>query len=509
MDVRGPRVASEGPELRIRILTMPDIDLANQVRQTLLVGFVGTEASTVAPFIQRLRPGGLAVLPRNVVSAEQLSDLTAGLQQVARAEGLPPLLIAADQEGGAVARLSSDAGFTDLPGAMAVGLTGDPGAARDLAALAGRELAAVGIDFDLAPVVDLAIDKANTVIGSRSFGSDPALVSAMAAAWVEGLRSSGVLACAKHFPGHGATSIDSHLALPRLKASVAELEGRDFTPFRGAISAGCAAIMTGHVVSPLDPATPATLSRKTLTDVLRGRLGFDGLILTDALEMKALSETGLPPWRAGAEALRAGADVLVFEGDLQLIERSVAWIEGALEREELDPSVLAATSQRLGTARRALSAAAHDPRSVGSAEHLALSRRIATEGIRPDDAAGLLPLARPPVVLDAGAGRGFAEAVSWPLAAIEAIEANAGAVAVVADEDRLTDDIQAAIVRRSRAGLVTVVIVLAGWTVPTGLPPSVTTVLAYDLPHGLWPVIADRITGGAAVGSAADRVVRR
>ena len=217
---------------------MSNIDHLNLARQTLVVGFVGTRASTVAPFIQRFRPGGLAVLPRNVESVSQLSDLLGGLQVVARAEGLPPLLIAVDQEGGAVARLSSAAGFTDLPSAMSVGLTGDVDAAQELAAMTGRELAAVGINLDLAPVVDLGLEHDNTVIGTRSFGPDPALVSAMAVAWVAGLRSSGVLACAKHFPGHGSTSTDLHVALPHLRAMVQELHDQYFAPFRRAIAAG-------------------------------------------------------------------------------------------------------------------------------------------------------------------------------------------------------------------------------------------------------------------------------
>lgn len=477
---------------------MSNSEFANAVRQTLLVGFVGTEASTVAPFIGRSRPGGVALLPRNVLSVRQLADLTGGLQETARAEGLPPLLIAVDQEGGAVARLASAAGFTDLPGAMSVGLTRNVIAARDLAAMAGRELAAVGVNLDLTPVVDLALDSANTVIGSRSFGSDPALVSAMAAAWVEGLRSAGVLACAKHFPGHGATSTDSHLALPRLDATLEELEGRDFVPFRGAIAAGCAAIMTAHVISPLDPKRPATLSRPTLTEVLRGRLGFEGLVLTDALEMKALAEVRIPPWQAGAEALGAGADMLIFEGDVELIEQSVSWIERTLERDELDPLVLEASNRRLVSARDALRPLSGNLDSVGSPGHWAIARQMADEGLTAFDPAGALPLAQPPVVLDAGAGRRFAETVGWPLAQHIDTAVAIVPIAIVTEDADLTAEMRAAIEQCGESGQPVVVIVLGGWTAPAGLPGSAATILGYDLPRGLWPVMAEWVLGSAA-----------
>jgi beta-N-acetylhexosaminidase len=473
---------------------MSSVDLATQVRQTLLVGFHGTDAAAAAPLVQRLRPGGLVVLPRNVQSAAQLADLTSDLQDVARAEGLPTLLFAADQEGGAVARLSSEAGFTDLPSAMAVGLAGDAAIARELAALTGRELAAVGINLDLTPVLDLALDPRNTVIGSRSYGKDPDTVSAFGQAVIYGLRSAGILACAKHFPGHGATAVDSHLDLPRLQASVQELEERDLVPFRGAIVAGCAAIMTAHVISRFDPALPATLSRITLTNVLRGRLDFRGLILTDALEMKALAGTRVPRWQTGAEALRAGADVLVFEGDTELIEDSVAWIERSLDRDELDPSVLDAASNHLAAARATVGAPSGQLGTIGSITHRSLAGRVASQGIGVSDVAGRLPFSEVPVVLDVGAGGKFASVVGWSLSSAEQSVAGTGSVTIVSEESELTSDLRALFQRLSQSGLQVVLVVLGGWQPPMNIPTDVIVVMAYDLPKGLWPLIAERLT---------------
>jgi len=328
---------------------------AADARTLLLVGFHGTDPASAAPIVRDLRPGGLVLVPRNIVSAHQVADLVGGLQAVAAEEGLPELLIAIDHEGGEIQRLTSELGFTDLPSAHALGRSGDVETVRRLATVAGRELASVGVNLDLAPVADLVSDAGAGVIGTRSFGSDPAAVAQFVAAVIEGLRGAGVLACAKHFPGHGPTDADSHIELPRLEATADEMRARDLAPFRSAIAARCAAIMTAHVISPIDPEVPATLSRVTLVHVLRRELGFEGLVLTDALEMKALAGGRLAQWQAAAEALRAGADVLVFEGtDRALIDRSVAWIDRQVESQELDPAHIERSRERWAAARRSL-----------------------------------------------------------------------------------------------------------------------------------------------------------
>jgi beta-N-acetylhexosaminidase len=478
-----------------------------QVRQTLLLGFVGTNVTTVAPLVRRLRPAGLIILPRNVESAGQLAELTSGLQAVARDEGLPPLLFAVDQEGGAVARLSATAGFTDLPAAMSVGLAADPELARGLAVMTGRELAAVGINLDFAPVLDLAIDPANTVIGSRSFGGDPAAVADLGAAVIDGLQSAGILACAKHFPGHGATAIDSHLDLPRLDATRRQLEERDLVPFQAAIATGCAAIMTAHVLSAFDPDRPATLSTLTLRDVLRDRLGFDGLILTDALEMRALALTGLQPWQTGAAALRAGADLLVFEGDLELIERTVASLDDALDRGGLDPGAFEASARRLAAARARLSPAGPPLACVGSADHWELARRATSRGLAGGGTRGTArsPAGAPPTVLDTPLGREFAAAcawrVGWPVESPGASRTEEAVVAVIADDD-LPADLGTGLSRLAANGSNVLLVVLGGWRVPARVPAGVTVVMAHDLPRGLWPVLAEHLVGHPDAGPA-------
>ena len=452
----------------------------SDVRSTLLIGFHGTDAVTAAPLVRSLRPGGVVILPRNIVSAAQVADLVGGLQETARAEGLPALLVAVDQEGGAVQRLSGEIGFTDLPSALAVGRTGDIALARNLAAITGRELAAVGVNLDFAPVVDLAVDPDNTVIGTRSFGEDPVVVAAFASAVIEGLASAGVLACAKHFPGHGATAVDSHVALPRLDADAALLRTRDLVPFGAAIAAGVAAVMTAHVVSPFDSKQPTTLSHSTLRDILRGELGFDGLILTDALEMKALAEGRLPQWQAAAAALRAGADVLVFEGDVELIERSVAWADRLVERDELDRERLTDAARRWDAARRRLASPAHT-RPTAASDGQAFVRRAAEAGIDAEGPFADSGLPANPSLLDTEPGRAFARVTGWRLVETGS-SADGPTVAVIEHADAAGGGPEAA----------DCLIVLGGSRRPS-VPPSTTLVMAHDLPRALWPVIANRL----------------
>jgi beta-N-acetylhexosaminidase len=475
------------------------------VGQTLLVGFRGTDARDVTPLVRRLRPAGLILLPRNVVSVDQVTALTGELQLVARDEGLPTLLFAVDQEGGSVARLASGAGFSDLPSAMAVGTAADAELARALAAATARELAAVGINLDLAPVVDLALDPRNTVIGSRSYGAEPSLVAAMAAAVVEGFRDEGVLACAKHFPGHGSTDVDSHVALPRLRATRDELDRRDLVPFRAAIAAGCAAVMTAHALSAIDPGTPATLSRATLTDLLRGAMGFRGLVLTDALEMQALRHPAVAPEEAGLAALRAGADLLVFEGDIELVDATVARLDRALDAGEVSTERLAVSQGRLAAARAAIGTPAGPPARavVGAAGHAARGRRVAGRGLAVSDPAGLLPLRAVPSVVDSPIGRAFAASVGWPIAGDPGLVSLDRFLVGVADEDGLDPGVTQALAGSASEAAGRVLVVPGGWQVPPGVSRDVAVVLAYDLPKSLWALIADRLVGAIEPPSSA------
>lgn len=465
------------------------------VGQAFMVGFTGTDAASAEGVVRRLRPAGLALLPRNIVSRSQLADLTGGLRDVARREGMPPLFLAIDQEGGAVARLNADNGFPDLPSAMSIGRTGDLALARDLATATASELASVGINLDLAPVADLALDPQNMVIGSRSFGSDPTAVSGFVSATIEGLHRGGVLACVKHFPGHGSTHVDSHLALPHLDASESELRDRDLVPFRGAIAADVDAVMTAHVVSPLDPTVPATLSRRTLVGVLRRDLGFDGLVLSDALDMKALAGVEIPPWQVGAEALRAGADVLIFERDTELIERSHAWIGRCLADGELDPALVIRSRDRVDGVRARLA----EYQRLGTAAEpwpSELVDRAILDGLSVSGPLAGAPFDTVPVVIDVLAGHDFADAVGWPLCDAADATRQSGRPVIIVGPDAEELEALAAIDDRALAS-VAAVVVLGGTRSPSGLGGSMTVVLGFDSPRGQWRAIATTLYRGA------------
>jgi beta-N-acetylhexosaminidase len=271
---------------------------------TLMPGFVGT---SVPGWVEREYAAGLAsvcLYGANVVDPDQLARLCGQL----RAAG-PDLLVAVDEEGGDVTRLHYPTGSTQ-PGNALLGRLDDTALTRASASAIGRELAAYGINLDLAPVVDVNSADENPVIGVRSFGADASAVARHSAAYVDGVQSVGVAACAKHFPGHGDTVTDSHLSLPHVHAEAHVLDTRELEPFRAAIGAQVACIMTSHVVvSAIDPDRPATFSPLVLGDVLRDRLGFQGVVVSDALDMAGASaETGIP--EAAVRALVAGCDLL-------------------------------------------------------------------------------------------------------------------------------------------------------------------------------------------------------
>jgi beta-N-acetylhexosaminidase len=272
--------------------------------------FPGFDGVGVPDWLKRLLAdglGGVVLFARNVRDPEQLAELTASL----RAER-PDLLIAVDEEGGDVTRLEAATG-SSFPGNLALGAVDDTELTRRVAAAIGGELAAVGVNLDLAPVADVIVDPGNPIVGVRSFGSGPQLVARHVAAFVEGLQSVGVAACAKHFPGHGETAADSHLELPTAEAGRETLLARALPPFAAAVGAGSRAVMTAHVRFPaLDP-EPATVSAG-LIGLLRSELGFTGLVMTDALEMRAI--TGTVGLEEGAvRALAAGADALCLGAD--------------------------------------------------------------------------------------------------------------------------------------------------------------------------------------------------
>ncbi|MEU9314471.1 glycoside hydrolase family 3 protein [Streptomyces sp. NPDC048295] len=274
-------------------------------------GFTGTTAPDWV--LRRVDEGlaSVALFGRNIRTPEQVTALTAQL----RAER-EDLLVAIDEEGGDVTRLEVRTG-SSFPGNLALGHVDDLDLTRAVARELGRRLAECGVNLNWAPSADVNSNPGNPVIGVRSFGADTELVARHTAAYVEGLQAAGVAACTKHFPGHGDTAIDSHHAMPRIDVDLETLHARELVPFRAAIAAGTKSVMSAHILLPaLDPDRPATVSPRILTGLLREELGYDGLIVTDAVEMQAIAATyGIE--HGSVLAIAAGADALCVGGGLE------------------------------------------------------------------------------------------------------------------------------------------------------------------------------------------------
>jgi len=349
--------------------------LDHDVAGLLCVGFTGTTPSPEILELIRRGVGGVILFSRNVESAAQVAELSGALK---RAAGGRPLLVSIDQEGGRVARLKRAQGFTELPPMRALGQAGDERLAEAVGALLGRELRAVGIDQDYAPVVDVDTNPRNPVIGDRSFSRDPAVVARLGVALVRGLQGVGVAACAKHFPGHGDTSQDSHLDLPRLPHAMERLRAVELPPFTALARAGVAAVMTAHVVfEPLDAARPATLSPAVMR-LLREECGFEGCCVSDAMEMAAIA-AHYPLEEAAPGAVAAGVDQLLICSGTESMHRAIELVRQAVEAGRVTPERLAEARARVAGLLR-WAGPPPDPRdvlaSLRSAEHLALAARI-------------------------------------------------------------------------------------------------------------------------------------
>lgn len=378
---------------------------------------------TPAQAVAKYRPGGVIYYTTrnnddNIGDPAQVATLSNGLQEAALAQPQRiPLQISVDQEGGAlVARFGPPA--TQMPGNMALGAGRSAVDAERSAEVIGTELDAVGVTQDYAPVADVNVNPANPVIGIRSIGSDPALVSELVAAQVRGYHEGGVSAVAKHFPGHGDTGKDSHFGLPEVTHDREELEAIDLPPFRAAIDAGIDTIMTAHVVLPaIDPGVPATMSHKILTGLLRDELGFDGLIVTDALDMQGATST-YPPDVAPVRAFLAGADQLLVPPQMDTAYNAVldAVRSGEISKKRLDESVyrILLHKHRQGIFRDPFVDPAHAAATMGAAEHVADAQAITdrtTTLVKNDD--GVLPLAAGPRrVLVAGWGVATTQAIA-------------------------------------------------------------------------------------------------
>ncbi len=323
------------------------MSLREKVGQRIIISFDGTELSPeLAQFIIDWRVGGVIYFGPNLSNLEQVRRLNNDFQRLALENNLPPLILSLDEEGGRVSRMPVEGIPFTAPSQMAQAAAG-PGSARLCAISTARRLKYLGFNLAYTPVLDINNNPANPVIGTRSFGSNPEMVSQMAVEAIEGYLAENFAPCPKHFPGHGDTAVDSHLGLPVVNKSLEELFKMELVPFKQAIAAGAPAIMTAHITFPeIEPQNlPATLSPFFLGEngLLRGNLGFKGLIFTDALVMQAISDT-YGQEEACLLALKAGADIVMPLGSLE-IQRSC--LEAMLKAAEKGEFELEASAARL------------------------------------------------------------------------------------------------------------------------------------------------------------------
>ncbi len=361
-----------------------ELDTRIAIGQRLIVGFSGYELDgEFRDLVKEYKIGNVILFRRNIRSKEQLKALCADIEKLIREEtGYPPF-ITIDQEGGVVTRLSDDT--TNVAGAMAVAQTGDEENAYRLGRITGTELNAMGVNFDLAPDMDVNSNPDNPVIGVRSYGTDPQTVIRYSTKMLQGLRDGGVLTCAKHFPGHGDTSVDSHLALPSVEKTLEELSRTELPPFQAAIAQGVDSVMIAHVCLPkIEPKPiPATMSRRVVTDLLRKQMGYDGLILTDCMEMNAIAKFFGTPLGV-KNAFCAGIDMAFVSHTAKLAREAAALTAKALEMGELNPEEHAETVRRIlrYKAERLNMAPAQGLEIVGCAAHREENRRILKESVR-------------------------------------------------------------------------------------------------------------------------------
>jgi beta-N-acetylhexosaminidase len=301
-------------------------EIAAQVGRLFVVGFEGTVAPPyLLEWLAEGRVGGIILFARNVQSPAQLAALTSSLHAAAPR----PILIGIDQEGGTVARMRG--GFTESPSAMALSNTNDEQQAERCYGVLGAEMRALGINWDYAPVVDISYNKANPTVGVRSFGTQANRVSRYAAAAVRGLQGRGVAACAKHFPGLGNTAIDTHLALPIIDTPLDHLLEHDLQPYRDLVAQGIASIMTTHTIyATLDDQHPATLSPRVIQRLIREELGYDGLVTSDCMEMKAIADH-YPPAEYAALGALSGLDVILVSHTRAVQEAAYQGLLAAVE----------------------------------------------------------------------------------------------------------------------------------------------------------------------------------
>ncbi|GAB3424554.1 glycoside hydrolase family 3 protein [Flindersiella endophytica] len=382
-------------------MTSGTAEIAALVDRCLLIGMAG---SSPAPEFRRWLEeglGGIVLFRDNILDLEQLGELCSELHATATAD----LLIAADEEGGDVTRLYARTG-SPHPGNLALGAVDDVHLTKQVAADIGNQLARLGVNLDLAPDADVNTNPDNPIIGTRSFGADPELVARHVVAYIEGLQSTGVAGSAKHFPGHGDTRLDSHLALPVVEG---DLEPH-LVPFRAAIAAGVKTILTAHIIFPELDDRPATLSPTILGDLLRGSLGFDGVVVTDSLTMAAISAQAGGAAEGAVQALAAGCDLLCMNSpyDEQRAVRDA--VIAAVVDGRLPESRLADAASRVTALAKA-----HAAPGGGLAQSVPFDGDLARRLLHVDAS---LPLAAAPYVVELTAPRRGIDLTAGSLLAI-------------------------------------------------------------------------------------------
>ena len=363
-----------------------EMTIEEKVGQLIMVGFEGTQANeTIEAYIRERFVGGVVLFSRNIESPRQTAELTNQLQRLAGVTARQiPLFIGIDQEGGWVIRLKD--GATVLPGNMALGATNSTALAEVAGEITAVELAAVGVNLNFAPVMDVNNNPDNPVIGRRSFGESPELVSRLGVPYIRGLQRKGVLATAKHFPGHGDTTVDSHFDLPTVNHDRERIHALELQPFRAAIDADVAAIMTAHIVYPaFDPDRPATLSPIILTNLLRKELGFDGLLITDDMEMKAIDDR-YRSGEAAVMAVEAGADIVMVlwtpPKQIEVFDALLSAVKsGRISEARLDQSVRRILKSKEAAFDKRFVDVEAVERTVGGEAHKRLAQTIASRAI--------------------------------------------------------------------------------------------------------------------------------
>ncbi len=463
---------------------MRRMSLPEKVGQLFVAAVPGLAAGQGgADLVRDYHLGGIIYFGPNLRDAAQVARLSDGLQQAAMAgaRGVP-LTIGTDEEGGIVARLNGIA--TSFPSQMAAGATRDPALVEAAARATGLQLRALGINLDYAPVADVNADPANPVIGTRSFGSDPALVSAATQAAIAGLHAAGVAAVAKHFPGHGDTDVDSHTGLPVIRHTLRQWEQIDAPPFEAAIRGGTDMIMSAHIVVPAlsQSGDPATLSPGIITGLLRDKLGYQGVIVTDSLQMTGV-RLRYDDAQIAVRAIEAGCDELLMPQSLPTAYNAVlaAVRAGEISAARLDQSVRRILTVKAGRGLFASPQVNADAAAaqMNTAADAALARGIGDSSVTlVRNEGSVLPLHRGARVYVAGTDAAPLAAALARSGPVSVTSARFADVIAVTTTDAVTDPVQQAVVQRLLAGPVPVIVIATGKPYDLGLFPRAAAAAA-------------------------------